>query len=216
MFVAGALAALLSLLAVPGLPGRTAVQQRPIGILAALRMPALLRPAIVFASSAMAGGVVVTFLPLALNGPTLGLAELALLVQSMAMTASRWWAGGHGDRHGAGSLLLPSLVASALGILALVLTSTPVAVLGGMLVFGLGFGIAQNASLALMFGRVPSTDYGTVSAVWNLAYDAGLGLGAVVFGVLAAWTGYPLAFALTAAVMFAAVVPAWRDRRASS
>ena len=110
----------------------------------------------------------------------------------------------------------PALLASALGILALALTSTPVAVLGGVLVFGIGFGIAQNASLALMFDRVPYADYGTVSAVWNLAYDSGLGLGAVVFGVLAAWTGYPLAFALTAAVMFAAVVPAWRDRRASS
>jgi hypothetical protein len=39
-----------------------------------------------------------------------------------------------------------------------------------------------------------------VSAVWNLAYDAGMGLGAAGFGVLAVRTGYPAAFALAAAV----------------
>jgi predicted MFS family arabinose efflux permease len=179
-------------------------------------MPSLLRPSIAFASTAMAGGIVVTFLPLALSGSARGAAELALLAQAVAMTGARWWAGGHGDRHGAGRLLLPAVVASAAGLLALALTSNLVAVLGGMVVFGVGFGIAQNASLALMFQRVPRSDYGTVSAVWNLAYDAGLGLGAVGFGVLAAQTGYSLAFVLTGVLMLAAVVPAWRDRRAAS
>jgi hypothetical protein len=34
-----------------------------------------------------------------------------------------------------------------------------------------------------------------------LAYDGGMGVGAAGFGVLAARTGYPVAFALTAAVL---------------
>jgi predicted MFS family arabinose efflux permease len=65
-----------------------------------------------------------------------------------------------------------------------------------------------------MFDRVSASGYGTVSALWNLAYDAGLGIGAAGFGVIAALTGYPMAFALTAVVMLAALLPAVRDRTA--
>lgn len=62
-----------------------------------------------------------------------------------------------------------------------------------------------------MYARVPTSGYGTVSALWNFAYDAGMGVGAVGFGWLASQTGYPLAFAVTAALMLTALVPAWRD-----
>jgi hypothetical protein len=46
-----------------------------------------------------------------------------------------------------------------------------------MALFGTGFGVAQNVTLALMFERVSSSGYGAVSTLWNLAYDAGIGLG---------------------------------------
>jgi predicted MFS family arabinose efflux permease len=100
-------------------------------------------------------------------------------------------------------------------MLGLVLAANPAAVVVGMLVFGAGFGIAQNVTLSLMFERVPASGYGTVSAVWNLAYDAGLGLGAASFGLLANQTGYPIAFALTAVLVLAAVAPARHERVAA-
>jgi predicted MFS family arabinose efflux permease len=65
----------------------------------------------------------------------------------------------------------------------------------------------------LMFDHLPASDYGTASALWNFAYDAGMGVGAAAFGLVAVHTGFPAAFAFTAAVMAAALVPAWRDRR---
>jgi predicted MFS family arabinose efflux permease len=52
-----------------------------------------------------------------------------------------------------------------------------------------------------MLERVAPAEYGTVSAVWNVAYDSGWGLGAAGFGVLAGATGYPMAFVATAASM---------------
>ena len=97
-------------------------------------------------------------------------------------------------------------------MLVLVLIANPVAVIVGMLLLGGGFGVAQNASLSLMFDQVPASEYDTVSAVWNIAYDTGLGVGGAGFGVLAAQTGYPAAFGITAALMLAALVPAWRGR----
>jgi predicted MFS family arabinose efflux permease len=215
VFAAGAVAALAGLAAVPGLPGppgRQSAPDQPLGILAGLRTPALVRPSVVFLATTMAAGIAVTFLPLAITQASGTLAALALLAQAAAATLTRWWAGRYGDRHGPAGLLTPGLLVSAAGVLALVLTASPAAVLAGMVLFGAGFGVAQNASLALMFTRVPASGYGTASALWNLAYDGGLGLGAAGFGVLAAHTGYPAAFGFTAALMVVALAPAWRDR----
>jgi predicted MFS family arabinose efflux permease len=220
VFVAAAVTSLAGLVVVPGLPGREprpgpgSALERTVGVWAGLRTPALLRPSIVFAATTMAAGVIVTFLPLVVTGASGNLAALALLVQAATATLTRWWAGRHGDRHGPARLLIPGVATAAVGMLALVLTSSPAVVVVGMVVFGAGFGVTQNASLLLMFERVSTSGYGTVSALWNLAYDAGLGVGAAGFGVLAAQTGYAAAFGLTAAVMLAALAPAWRDRTA--
>ena len=55
--------------------------------------------------------------------------------------------------------------------------------------------------LAMMFDRVSPSSYDTVSALWNLAFDVGYGVGGAGFCVLALETGYPPAFAITAALM---------------
>jgi predicted MFS family arabinose efflux permease len=93
--------------------------------------------------------------------------------------------------------------------------ATPAAVITGMCLFGAGFGICQNATLTLMMERVPASGYGAASALWNLAYDAGYGAGQAVSGLFVARTGYPAAFALTEALMLAALRPAWREQSAT-
>jgi predicted MFS family arabinose efflux permease len=82
-----------------------------------------------------------------------------------------------------------------------------------MAVFGAGFGVAQNASLALMLQRADASAYGTVSALWNLAYDAAWGVGAAGFGFVVTPVGYPAAFALTACIPLSALTLASRERR---
>jgi hypothetical protein len=51
------------------------------------------------------------------------------------------------------------------------------------------------------------------SALWNLAYDAGYGAGPAVFGLFAARTGYPAAFAMTGVLVLAVLPAAVRERR---
>ncbi len=207
-----AVVTLAAVAAVPGLPDREAASGRSGGVVAGLRTPALSRPATVFAATALAAGIVVTFLPLAVPGNATGLVALALFLQPAASTAARWVAGRHGDRHGAARLVLPGLLASAAGMLLIALTHSPAAVIAGVTVFGIGFGIAQNATLTLMYSRVSTAGYGMVSALWNFAYDAGMGVGALGFGMLAGRTGYPLAFVVTAALMLTALPAATRKR----
>ena len=210
VFVVAGICALVGLVAMPGLPGRVLAPEPALGILAAARTPALAGLALRFATATVAAGVVVTFIPLAVSSA--GLAALALLVQAAAATATRWWAGRHGDRHGVSRLLVPGLASSSLGILLLVLVHQPLAVIAGMLVFGAGFGVTQNVTITMMLDRVSRQGYGAVSGLWNLAYDAGLGIGAAGFGILTAGTGYPVAFATTAGLVLVATIASVRRR----
>ncbi|MFE0641165.1 MFS transporter [Streptomyces sp. NPDC058877] len=216
VFAAGAVASLVAVLSVPGLPDREPTPGPSIGMTEGFRTAALLRPAVVFAATALAAGIIVTFLPLAVPSASAGVIAMALFGQSATSTGARWVAGRYGDRHGQATLLLPGLAVAVAGTLLTALTRSPVAVVVGVALFGIGFGITQNVTLTLMYARVPLSGYGTVSALWNLAFDAGMGAGAVGFGVLAAQTGYPWAFVVTAALMSLALVPAVRDRRATS
>jgi MFS family permease len=188
-------------------------QAAPAGLLTSLRSGGMLRPGLVFAATTVSAGVVASFLPLA-AGVSAGVATLGLFAQAVTATASRWWAGRRGDRHGHAGLLIPGLLIAAVGMASLIWVSAPVAVIAGMCLFGIGFGIAQNVTFALMIDRAPGSGYGTASALWNLAYDAGYGTGPIVFGVFVAHTGYPAAFALTGLLILAALVPAVRDRKA--
>jgi predicted MFS family arabinose efflux permease len=102
---------------------------------------------------------------------------------------------------------VPGVLAAAAGVLVLSLTAVPAAVIGGAAVFGLGFGVCQNVTQTMMYDRVPESAYGASSALWNLAYDGGMGVGAAGFGVMALHTGYPVAFVLVAVVLAATVLP---------
>jgi MFS family permease len=214
-----AISALAPLAAVPWLADPASQQvdagsadPAPAGLLGSLRSGGMLRPGLVFAATTVSAGVVASFLPLA-AGVSAGVATLGLFAQAVTATASRWWAGRRGDRHGHAGLLIPGLLIAAAGMASLIWVSAPVVVIAGMCLFGIGFGIAQNATFALMIDRAPAGGYGTASALWNLAYDAGYGTGPIVFGLFVAHTGYPAAFALTGMLILAALVPAVRDRR---
>jgi predicted MFS family arabinose efflux permease len=88
----------------------------------------------------------------------------------------------------------------------------PAAVIGGSLVFGAGFGVLQNATLALMYGSEPTGGESTVSAIWNTAYDLGMAAGAFAAGLAITSIGYPVTFALTAAAMLPAFALIRRTR----
>ncbi|WP_329056350.1 MFS transporter [Amycolatopsis sp. NBC_01488] len=213
VFVVTTVATLLALLSVPGLPRHAATPQEDGGVLAGLRNPALTRPATIFAVSAAAVGVLVTFLPLAASGRPAWVAASALLAQPAAATAARWVAGRLGDRHGPGLLLLPGVVLSAVGMAAIAATGTPVLVIGGALVLGAGFGALQNATLTLMYARVPAGGESAVSAIWNAAYDLGMAAGALGAGLVVGSVGYPVTFVLAAVVIVPALALVRRDRR---
>ena len=211
-----AVAGLLPLAAIRWLPGgrearQTARAGRMPGARRAGRMAgAALRLPLIFAAATIAAGVLDSFLPLVKGIPS-SLCSAALLVQAITATLSRWQAGKHGDRYGHARLLIPALAVAALGMATMMLLGSPVMVFAGMVLFGAGFGVIENATFALLIEQLPEAK---ASALWNLAYDAGYGAGPAVFGLICVRTGYPAAFALTGALILAAVPAAVRERKA--
>jgi predicted MFS family arabinose efflux permease len=169
-----------------------------------------LRLALIFAAATVAAGVLDSFLPLVKGIPS-DLSSAALLVQAVTATLTRWQAGKHGDRHGHARLLIPALAVAALGMAAMMMLGSPVAIFAGMALFGAGFGVIENATFALLIEQLPEAK---ASALWNFAYDAGYGAGPAAFGLICARTGYPAAFALTGALILAVVPAALRERKA--
>jgi MFS family permease len=208
-------AGLLPLVAIRWLPGEregrhtARAGRRPGACSSGGRAGAALRLPLIFAAATIAAGVLDSFLPIAKGIPS-NLSSAALLVQAITATLSRWQAGKRGDRYGHARLLIPALAVAALGMAAMMVLGSPVLIFAGMVLFGAGFGVIENATFALLIEQMPEAK---ASALWNFAYDAGYGAGPAVFGLICVRTGYPAAFALTGVLVLAAVPIAWRERK---
>jgi predicted MFS family arabinose efflux permease len=170
----------------------------------------LLRPMALLLGVTLAGGAVLTFAPQMVDEAALATGGLLLLTAAAALT--RWRIGGLADRHGAQPFLWPLVVSTAAGLAltayAIEATSAAqaVAFLVGATVIGACYGALQNLTLVLAFQAVERRDYGVASAVWNIGFDAGTGLGAVVVGAVAAGFSFPTAL-LVAACFSLATLP---------
>ena len=207
-----AVAGLLPLTTIRWLPSRGEAHSAPSAARARRAPGAGLRLSLIFAACTIAAGVLDSFLPLAKGVPS-SLSAAALLVQAATATLSRWQAGRHGDRHGHARLLIPALIVAALGMTAMLWLATPVLIFASMVLFGAGFGVIENATFALLIERLPEA---RASTLWNLAYDGGYGAGPAVFGLFAARTGYPAAFALTGVLVLAVLPAALRERKVAA
>jgi len=180
---------------VPGAPspdtGEAAVPA-PQGLLAAV-----VPPTVVLLAATMAGGALLTFLPQVTSPGTAG---VALLLMGIAAAASRFGAGHLADAgpRGGHGWLAPLLVVTAAGTTACAWGAgdgTTGWLLAGALLCGTGYGALQNLTLVSAFHRAGPGRVDETSTVWNVGFDGGTALGAVVVGVVASVWGFPVAFA---------------------
>jgi predicted MFS family arabinose efflux permease len=208
VFLLGGAAPLLGLGMVVGIrstaPSGKGEEEEGAGFFAGLGRAPLLRIFLLFAATTMGGGVVLTFLPLAVPGSGVFSAASALLVVGITSTASRWWAGRFGDRRDPRLLLAPGLIACASGMVCLELGG--VILLIGAILFGTGFGLLQNATLILMMERVSKSEYGLGSTLWNAAFDAGTGIGAFSFGFVISAVGFSWSFFICSTLVASALL----------
>ena len=215
VFVAGGLAPLLGLAAIPIIRNSASaaqgLEESSVGVFSAVKHGSLLRISLIFTATTMAAGVVVTFLPLAAPGSGLFSAVGGLFIFGITTTVARWWAGRFGDRRDPRLLLVPGILACTLGMICLPLGG-PTLLIGAAL-FGAGFGLLQNATLILTMKRVSKNEHATGSTLWNVAFDAGTGLGAFLFGFVIPLTGFFWAFTLSAGLVAVSLFLVYLDRQ---
>ncbi len=195
---------LLGLFLVPTLV-RAMPPQEVRGAAGAGRIAAMaaLAPSVVLFVVTLAGGGLVTFLPI--ERPDGALATAALLLFGLTGAITRWRAGLLADRLGSRRLLPLALCLGAVGlaVVAAGLVAGDAWVLVGAAVFGAGFGAVQNLTLLAAFARAGEGGATAASAMWNASFDAGMAVGALALGIVAAGIGLPWTYALVGALLAA-------------
>nr|WP_185992510.1 MFS transporter [Janibacter cremeus] len=170
----------------------------------------LLRAMLLLLGVTLAGGALITFSS-ELAGAA-WLATAALLVLTGAAALTRWKMGALADIYGTRPFLWPLVLSTTIGLALVAVSLTrdgalaAVLLLLGVLCVGISYGALQNLTLLLAFASVSRRDYGTASAVWNIGFDAGTGLGSVLVGAIAAGASFTQAL-LVAAVLSLATLP---------
>jgi MFS family permease len=196
-FAVSAAVALASVLVASRLPetrGETPAGPRPApslaGRLAGLFSVGALYPAFLVFTLAFPFGALFTFLPLfALQH---GLGNPGLFFTAFALTALlvRGQAGRLTDRLGRRAVMAPSLALAAIALLLLAGADSMAWLVTSAVLFGVGFGAAQPAILAMAADRVPPTERGRAVGTVYTALELGISSGAVLFGLWAARWGY--------------------------
>ncbi|WKD57406.1 Major Facilitator Superfamily protein [Corynebacterium capitovis DSM 44611] len=166
-------------------------------------------------------GAVTTFLPAGVRelDPASGavFAGVLLAVVNFAAMLARYFAGAMLDRRGVpGTVMIPFQISAALGILAtaaVLYTEASVWwLVPASLLYGAGFGAVQNESLTQLFYRLPHSKASEASAMWNIAFDAGTGLGSTIYGLMLAGMSMAPMFGIAGAVIAVGVVVTVADR----
>ena len=167
----------------------------------------LMQPILLLLAVTVAGGALITFM--APMSDSAALSTLALLCMMLATAVTRWQAGSWADRFGPHRFLAPLVLLSVAGMALMAwavrdpLDTAVASLLLGATLVGIGYGALQNLTLVLAFRSVTRSHYGSASALWNVGYDGGTGLGAVVIGVIAAGSSFSVALAIGGALCLA-------------
>jgi MFS family permease len=126
------------------------------------------------------------------------------------------------DRLGRTATIVPGLLMLSASLAMVTTTHTLALLVCSAVVYGCGFAIVYPALLALTVDRVGATARGTAMATFSLSFDAGVGIGAVVSGMLAQAVGFTPMYALAATaplaglVVFAVLLRRWRRAAAAA
>ncbi|AHG65188.1 MFS transporter [Advenella mimigardefordensis] len=141
-------------------------------------------------------------------------ATIALLCLTGFATPTRWALGSMSDRYPARYLIFGLALACCLGMAALgasVHTANTswglTALYLGSTLLGISYGGMQSATLVCAYQLAGNSRLAQVSVLWNVTFDLGTGVGAMLTGIIAASTGFAAAFAfLSVAAALSAMI----------
>lgn len=154
---------------------------------------------------AVAYGGITTFLPLFAESIRVNPGTF-FLVYAVALTLIRPIAGKLSDRFGEAAVIIPSLVVTAGALIVLSLSSGLPGLIIAAILYGIGFGSAQPALQAATLRIAPEDRRGAANASFMTAFDLGIGLGAILLGLVSERIGYAYLFTVTAVSVVVSLV----------
>jgi MFS family permease len=120
------------------------------------------------------------------------------MIQAIALLISRLFAGRLADRQGRAAIIIPGfiLVTAALMLLPFAHTFSYFAVAAAL--FGLGFGSAQPATMALLIDRVRPEQRGLATGTYYTGFDAGVSSGSIFLGAVSQFWGFGVMWPMAA------------------
>ena len=147
-------------------------------------------PTFIFYSFTIGAGAVVTFLPLFATQQGIGNPGLFFTVQALVMVVVRSWTGQLSDRYGRGAVAVPGLLFGAISIALLSQVSSLFMFLSAAVLYAFAYAFIQPALMALVIDRAKTETRGTAMGTFMLAMDAGMGSGALIWGLVSDAWGY--------------------------
>jgi predicted MFS family arabinose efflux permease len=178
----GALPPLFGLLAlIPKMPPAPVYASHPGGQSGTVNRSTLVPPVVVFTAVSATLAAAFTFVPLLQVGST----PLILVLFGTSFASGRLLAGHLLDRgRSPTQLVLWLLVGAMIGLT--LLGTSDIAVVGvGAAASGLAIGCVCTATLVMTLDRVGRDGVARASVIWNITYDVGQAVGAVLFGTIA-------------------------------
>lgn len=129
-------------------------------------------------------GALVSFIPIIATRRGLENPGTFYTVFALAVLLVRAQAGQLSDRRGRVLVILPGMLVASLAFAVLGLTSGVMGVLVGAAIYGIAFGGAQPALMALTADRVPPEERGKAMGTFYTAWELGITTGAVGSGLL--------------------------------
>lgn len=116
--------------------------------------------------------------------------QIYFVLYALALVTTRFFAGRIYDRRGLPIVFIPGIILIISGLTLLAILKSPVYLFAGAILYGLGFGTVQPALQASAINSTPIRKRGMANATYFSAFDLGVGLGAITFGLVAQYADY--------------------------
>lgn len=147
-------------------------------------------PAVIMGTLTLTMGAVTTYVPLFATNLDLGNSGLFFSFYAAGLLIVRACIGSFMDRFGVLTSTLPTVVLMFAGLVALTCASNLPLLLASGLLYGLGIGGAQACMQSLSVINAPAERFGAANATFFTGFDIGLGVGALLAGVLIEHLGF--------------------------
>jgi MFS family permease len=168
--------------------------------------PEAVGPGFAIALASFGYAAVATFIVLHLEARGVGHGATVFAAFAAMIVLTRLVFGDLPDRMGAAPVAIAATLGEAVGLfLIAVAHSLPVALAGG-LAMGAAFSLLNPSLMLIALGRVSQRGRGAAMGTYTAFFDAGVGLGAPLAGLVAALTDYEEAFLFAAVVCVASAL----------